>query len=105
MKKIIMAGALAAIAMPVAACTSGNSGQVHSLQSKVTSLQSRLATDRREVAGLEHELTAARKGLAVAKRTVDHENAIRIDAVKVLEHKLKHEQSIISQSTASSARR
>lgn len=95
MKRQIIAGAGVVTVLLAAGCTSSNnSGQAHSLQSKITSLQRQLASDQMHIASLQHEHSRD-IGLLQAMR------AAQIKAVHGLEARLKQEQPAASKGTTS----
>jgi outer membrane murein-binding lipoprotein Lpp len=82
MRKIIVAGAIASIAIFAAGC--GNSTKVHSLQTKVRALQSELASAQRHISVLQRDLVEEQDKLFVTIQAAEEENASRLAAVKQL---------------------
>ena len=82
MRKVIVGGAIAGIAIFAAGC--GNSTKVHSLQTKVRSLQSELASAQRHISVLRRDLGVEQDKLFVTMQAAQEENASRLAAVKQL---------------------
>jgi outer membrane murein-binding lipoprotein Lpp len=82
MKNIIVAGAVASIAIFAAGC--GDSKKVHSLQTKVGSLQSELASAQRQISVLRRDLAEEQDKLLVTVQAAQEESARRLAAVRQL---------------------
>ena len=93
MRKFIVAGAAAGVAVLGAGCSGSNVGQVHSLQTKVSSLQSDLASAQRHISQLRRDLTKELSDTIVKVQAAEEENASRMAALKTMEDRLKREQS------------
>lgn len=102
---ITAVGAAVVAAALLAGCGSSNFGEVHSLQSKVTSLRSRLASSQEQVSKLQVDLSTERQtahqATARAEAKAKAEYGSKEAKVSALLRKLQREQSVVSKNTIS----